>query len=184
MSTLTPPSVLSPMDVERASERDGKQYELINGKLREKAVGFWELFIAIRIAERLNAQFYPREGAASVEVPVYCFTEPNHGRKPDVIFLRNDRFPGNQIPAGDVHVAPDLVVEVISPANSGIELDVKLGEYLAAGVPMVWIVNPSARTIRVYRNDATTRLFRAPDVIENEPLLPGLRLTVVEVFPA
>ena len=33
------------------------------------------------------------------------------------------------------------------------------------------------------RSDGTMRLFRAPDVIENEPLLPGFRMTVGEVFP-
>lgn len=171
------------MDVERASERDGKRYELLDGELKEKVVGFWALFIAVRIAERLNAHFYPHEGAASVEVMIYCFDRPNHGRKPDVVFVRRNRFPGNQIPDGDIRVAPDLVVEVLSPGNSGIELEDKLDEYLAAAAPMVWIVNPEARTIRVYRNDGTTRLFRAQDIIENEPLLPGFRLVVGEVFP-
>jgi hypothetical protein len=43
--------------------------------------------------------------------------------------------------------------------------------------------NPDGRTIRIYRQDGTTHLFRAADVIENEPLLPGFRLIAREVFP-
>lgn len=184
MSAATPPTHFLPEDVERASALDGKRYELLDGELREKVVGFWELFIAVRIAERLNAHFYPRDGAASVEVNVYCFDKPNHGRKPDVVFLKTSRFPDAKIPGGDVRVAPDLVVEVLSPANSGKELEEKLDEYLTAGVALVWIVNPERRTIRVYRADGTTKLFRPDDVIENDPMLPGFRLTVDEVFPA
>ena len=184
MSTLIPQPLITPADVERASERDGKLYELIGGELREKQVGTKSLFVASRICERLNATFYPEIGFAVVEGMIYCFERPDHGRKLDVTYVRMDRLPGKRIPQGDLHLAPDLAVEVLSPGNSGIELEEKLDEYLAAGVALVWIVNPEARTIRVYRNDGTTRLFRAQDVIENEPLLPGLRLAVGDVFPA
>lgn len=184
MSTLTPPLPLTPQEVERASERDGKLYELMDGVLSEKNVGFWELFIAGQIVGLLNKHFYPHEGAAASEVMIYCFKQPNHGRKPDVVFLRNSQFSDNRIPNGEIRVAPTLVVEVLSPTNSGIEVEDKLREYLDARIPLVWIVTPEPRTIRVYRSDGTTRLFRGQDVIENESLLPGFRLVVADVFPA
>ena len=97
--------------------------------------------------------------------------------------MQFDRLPNRKIPEGDLHLAPELVVEVLSPSNTGTELEEKLNEYLAAGVPMVWIVNPDRRTIRMYRSDGTTRLFHSQDVIDNEPLLPGFNLLVGEVFP-
>jgi Uma2 family endonuclease len=183
MSTLTPPIRLTPEDVERASERDQKRYELINGELREKNVGTLALFVATRISERFNATYYPDLSFAAVEVMTYCFGRDDHGREPDVAFVWLRRLPGGRIPKGDLQIAPDVAVEVLSPGNTGIEIDDKLDEYLAAGVPMVWIVNPDRMTIRVYRADGTMRVFRAPDVIENEPLLPGFRMTVGEVFP-
>lgn len=43
--------------------------------------------------------------------------------------------------------------------------------------------NPDRRTIRIYRGDGTTRLFRAGETLENEPTLPGFRLPVADVFP-
>ncbi|HXE54082.1 MAG TPA: Uma2 family endonuclease [Tepidisphaeraceae bacterium] len=183
MSTLAGPVRTTPLDVERASKAEGKRFELVRGELKEKAVGFWALFIAVRIAERLNAHFYPNVGAAAVEVMIYCFARADHGRRPDVVFVRNDRFPDRRIPDGDIRIVPDLVVEVLSPANSGIDVEDKLDEYLGAGISMVWIVNPDRRTIRIYRGDGTTRLFRAGETMENEPALPGFRLPVADVFP-
>jgi Uma2 family endonuclease len=184
MATLSPAVRLTPEDVERASERDGKHYELIDGELKEKNVGAEALFVATRISERLNSALYSQQGFAAVELMIYCFERPDHGRRPDVAFVRLHRPPDRKIPKGDLRLAPDLAVEVLSPGNTGIELEDKLDEYLAAGVSLVWIVNPDRRTIRIYRNDGTTRLFRAQEVIENEPLLPGFRLLVGEVFPA
>jgi Uma2 family endonuclease len=183
MSTASIPHPLTPSDVERASERAGKHYELIDGELKKKTVGFKALLIAARITERLNARFYPGEGVAVVEAMIYCFGRPNHGRKPDVLYIRKNRLPDGKVPDGDLHVAPDLVVQVLSPGNTGIELEGKLDEYLEAGVPMVWIVNPDRRTLRVYRADGTTHLYRGDEAIENEPGLPGFRLVVGDVFP-
>jgi Uma2 family endonuclease len=115
---------------------------------------------------------------------IYCFNGRNHGRKPDVVYVRMSRLPNGDIPAGDLMIAPDLVVEVLPPSNSGFELEEKLQEYLSAGIALVWIVHPNRRTIRVYRQDGTTQVFRATDIIENEPVLPGFRLLVGDVFPA
>jgi Uma2 family endonuclease len=184
MSTLTPLVPLTPEEVEHAGERDGKLYELIDGELREKKVGAKALFIATRIASLLNAFFYPHRGMAACEVMIYCFNGRSHGRKPDVVYVTLGRLPNCEIPDGDIFIAPDLVVEVLSPSNTGIEVDDKLEEYLAAGVALVWIVNPERKTIRVYRQNGTTHSFHAADVIENEPALPGFRLVVGDVFPA
>lgn len=174
---------MSPLEVEIAGERDGKLYELIDGELKEKVVGFRSLFIAGLIIRHLNDQLYPHEGAAAPEVMIYCFNGRNHGRKPDVVYVKLSRLPNREIPEGDLMIPPDLAVEVLSPNNGGIELDEKLEEYLSAGIALVWIVNPDRRTIRVYRQDGTTKSYRAADVIENEPVLPGVRLLVGDVFP-
>lgn len=174
---------LTPGDVERASERDAKRYELVDGELREKRVGTKSLFIATRICDRLNARYYPAIGFAVVEAMIYCFQRRAHGRKPDVSFVKFDRLAERVIPDGDLFIAPDLVVEVLSQSNTAIDVEEKLDEYLTAGVEMVWIVNPDGRTVRMYRADGTTQLFRADDTIEIESLLPGFSLKTGEIFP-
>ena|SRR5256885_4680192 len=139
MSTLSPSTRYAPEDVERLSRQDAKHYELIDGELKEKPVGSEALFIAFQICERFNRAFYPALGFALVEAMVYCFGRPNHGRKPDVAFVWKRRLAAGKIPKGDLMLTPDVVVEVLSPGNSGVEMEDKLDEYLAAGVPMVWI---------------------------------------------
>jgi hypothetical protein len=46
MSTITAPAALTPLEVEIAGVRDAKLYELIDGQLSEKVVGFESQFIA------------------------------------------------------------------------------------------------------------------------------------------
>lgn len=183
MATAAATKDLTPEEVDRALERDDRRYELIDGELKEKKGGAKSLFIATRICELLNAKFYPTYAFAAVEIMIYCFARKRHGRKPDVVFMRMDRLPNGEIPDGDLYVAPDLVVEVLFPGNSGLELDEKLDEYLAAGIPLVWIVNPDIQTIRLYRADGTTNVYRAGDVIEGEAVLPNFKLVVKDIFP-
>ena len=174
---------LTPEDVERAGERDGKLYELVDGELKEKSVGTAALLIAGLIIQRLNSLYYPEKGFAVAEAMTYCFGRPNHGRKPDVVFAWRHHFPEGKVPTGDLMITPDLVVEVLSPSNTGFDLEEKLADYLSAGIPLVWIVHPDMKTIRVYRNDGTTKLYAAADTIADEPLLPGFALKVGDVFP-
>src|SRR5258708_28666389 len=101
MTTAAKPTPLTPEDVDRASERDARNYELIKGKLKEKKTGVLALFVATRIAGRLNAQFYPHTGVAAVEAMIYCFDLPNYGRKPDVDYITMKRLPEGRIPEGD-----------------------------------------------------------------------------------
>ena len=42
---------------------------------------------------------------------------------------------------------PDLVVEVLSPDDEAIETLTKMGDYLAAGIPHIWVVDPYKRTL-------------------------------------
>jgi Uma2 family endonuclease len=63
------------------------------------------------------------------------------------------------------HSAPELVVEVLSPANTRSERAEKLQDYESLGVPEVWVVSPEAQTVEVLRLNengrlATTSLLR------------------------
>lgn len=50
---------------------------------------------------------------------------------------------------GYIHSAPELVVEVLSPANTRAERAEKLKDYESLGVPEVWVVSPEAQTVEV-----------------------------------
>jgi Uma2 family endonuclease len=50
--------------------------------------------------------------------------------------------PSEQLPEGHTRIAPDLAAEVMSPNDLAYEVDRKVKEYLAAGVRLVWVINP------------------------------------------
>lgn len=169
--------------IARASNRDGKRYEFVDGKLAEKQVGVEALFIASRIAGILNSSLYPKDGVAVVGAMIWCFGDKEDGRKPEVVFVKSKRLPDGRIPDGDLFIAPDLVTEVLSPTTRAIDLQNRLDDYLSAGIPIVWIVNPDRRTIRIYCSDGRTRLFEENATIEHEPVWSHLQFLVRDVFP-
>jgi hypothetical protein len=46
---------------------------------------------------------------------------------------------------------PVLVVEILSPNDTQEEIDEKIDTYLAAGVALVWVINPHHRTVNIFR---------------------------------
>lgn len=77
---------------------------------------------------------------------------------------------------------PTLAVEVIDPIDQPEELKEKVATCAEAGVPLVWIVDPVARTVTVHRPDAKPQLFNVGQELTAEPLLPGFRCSVAEIF--
>lgn len=47
--------------------------------------------------------------------------------------------------------APDWIIEIVSPSNSGNDYIRKLNLYMNAGVREYWIINPEDSTIFVYQ---------------------------------
>jgi Uma2 family endonuclease len=99
---------------------------------------------------------------------------------PDVSFVRAGRLSDDQ--AGFMPLAPDLAVEVISPSNSAPEMSRRVRLYLDAGVRLVWVVDPSQRTITAYAPDRTARMFVDGETLDGGDVLPGFRLPVGELF--
>lgn len=80
--------------------------------------------------------------------------------------------------------APLLAVEVRSPGNTWPEMRAKAARYLAAGSAMVWLVDPRQRTVELYEAGRAPQTLAGADVIEGGATLPGLRVSVRELFPA
>ena len=56
----------------------------------------------------------------------------------------------NKVDRHGVHGAPDLVIEILSPASARLDRLVKFNLYQRAGVKEYWLVDPSTRTVSVY----------------------------------
>jgi Uma2 family endonuclease len=83
---------------------------------------------------------------------------------------------------GELQLAPDLVVEVVSPNDSAGEVQQKTDEWLFAGVLLVWLLYPATRTAMTFRVDGAIQLLHADDTVTAEPVLPGFACRVGDLF--
>jgi len=115
------------------------------------------------------------------EVGIYTRRNPDTVRGADVLFISNERY-AQQTTSGYLTVAPELVVEVLSPHDRWAEVTQKLREYFALGVQLVWVADPQAKIVYAYRSLTDVREFRANDDLPGEDVLPGFSTKVGPLF--
>jgi len=165
---------------------DRKEYELVDGHLVERQMsrlsswvgGRLHRFLDIFVEEQQLGWAWPADQGYA------CFADaPGKVRRPDVSFIRKDRLPDALTSEGYTYIAPDLAVEVISPNESAYEVENKVLEYLNAGVALVWVINPEARTVHIHRKDGSVGWLREEGELSGEHVVPGFRCPVAAIFP-
>jgi Uma2 family endonuclease len=106
--------------------------------------------------------------------------------EPDLLFVSSER--ARVLTEQNVQGAPDLVVEVGSPATRRRDEKTKLRLYERFGVQEYWVVDPDLDVIKVYRlvegrYQRTAELTLAAHDVLSTPLLPGLELSLADIFP-
>jgi Uma2 family endonuclease len=166
---------------------DGNRYELVDGQLVEKNMGAESDWIAFRTTKLLAIHVDDNElgDIFGSETGYTCFAaHPRMVRKPDGSFIARGRLPGGRIPKGHIPVAPDLAIEVISPNDSYYDVDAKVHLYREAGIPLIWVINPDNRTVKVYAADRDYPIeLTDADELDGGDVLPGFRCRVSEIFP-
>ncbi len=110
------------------------------------------------------------------------FDRPDHFRRADISFTSTGRFPDDLPESGGQRLAPDLVVEVVSPNDSLYEVERKVREYLDYGVALVWVVRPVSRSVEVIRAGQRPRILGPDDTLDGEDILPGFTYVVAHIF--
>jgi Uma2 family endonuclease len=165
--------------------QDGRGYELVEGVLVSEPPpgaehGRVEARVVVLVATFVRAN---RLGT------VYCGDagfvlnrSPDTVRGPDLAFVarRSDERAAPTV--GYLAGAPDLAVEIRSPSDRVADLHGKIADYLAAGTRLVWVLDPVARNVRVYRSLLEPRALGPEDLLDGEDVLPGFRVRVSELF--
>jgi Uma2 family endonuclease len=177
------PGTASIDDLEVANAEGTTLCELIDQTLVEKAVGFGSSVVAIAIA-RILANFVSarRLGLVSGADGMFQLLA-NVVRAPDVAFvslkqLPQGRFPTDAFPP----LAPELVVEVLSPGNTKAEMSRKRIEYFHSGTQLIWIVDCDNRSVTVYTSPAAAVVYHVKDTIDGGAVLPGFSSPVADFF--
>ena len=164
----------------------GKRTELVKGVLRvSEPPGFRHGLVSARLAKVLMIHV-DAAGLGTVVIGDTGFwleRGPDTVRGPDVAFIRRERAP-DPTTAGYAELAPDLVVEVLSPNDRPGEVLATVGDWLSAGSRLVWVVDPERRLARVYRADGRESLVAETGVLDGEAVVPGFSCGLAALFEA
>jgi Uma2 family endonuclease len=108
--------------------------------------------------------------------------DPDTVRGPDVAFYSYVRVPQGPLPRGYLHVVPELAFEVRSTGDRWREIHEKIGEFLAAGVTLVCVLDQQTTTAHVYHADEPPREVRRNEELTLPEVLPDFRVPVQHFF--
>ncbi len=181
MATI--PKVISYEEWIKMPEAEGVE-EIVRGEIRKMPPNKWN---HVRIIEELARQLRALVDPQTIFVVTSVFglvirRNPVTTRVPDIaVFIRKNIVEQD----GYIHSAPELVVEVLSPANTRAERTDKLKDYESLGVPEVWVVSPEAQTVEVMLLKegqlGTAALLR--EGILRPSQLPGTSVDIASIWP-
>ena len=165
---------------------DGGRSELVAGEIIHMApTGAEHGVVTARIGHLIQ------EYAIAHGTGVCCGAEtgfilqrrPDIVRAPGIAFVADERIPKTGIPKTYWPFAPDLAVEVVSPSDRLTEMHAKIADYFAAGTRLVWLVEPAARVVHIYRSPRDVQMIGDDGELSGGDLLPGFRCAVQWLFP-
>ncbi len=164
-----------------------KRYEIIDGVLHmTRAPHIRHQGVAMKLSQRLENWSEKTGLGQTFQTPGVIFT-PDNAVIPDVVWISRERLAQGVDEAGHLTVAPELVVEVLSPGerNEQRDREVKVKLYSIHGVQEYWIVSWQQKTIAIYRRQGG-QLTQVGTVLPGDtltsPLLPGFGPEVAALF--
>ncbi|QDT15208.1 Uma2 family endonuclease [Alienimonas californiensis] len=208
MSTAAPP-VLAPPPRGAAPAADGlmthvefwhyanrpenadRNLELVDGKVVEMSRPHKLHGVLLALISNLLNDYAKRAGFGQVaggDSGVLIARDPDVVRGPDVCFYAEktsyaDLLADYDTPGYD-DVLPVLIVEVLSASDRHADVVRKVTGYLEAGVKLVWVVDPPAREVTIYRPDAPPAFAAGDAPLPASDALPGFQCRAADLFPA
>ena len=177
------PGTATEKDVIKIRDRERRLYELVDGVLVEKVMGYWESALAIELA-RLLGNFVKRGklGTLAGEAGMLRLS-PGRVRIPDLSFISRARLAHHRRALDPIlPFAPDLAIEVLSEGNTPREMARKVREYFASGCRLVWLIDPRNRTVAVYTSLAKPIILTEKQTLTGGDVLLGFRLPLRKLF--
>jgi Uma2 family endonuclease len=164
-----------------------KHYEIIDGELFvTRSPHFRHQRLATKLEVALENWSIVSGLGQTVQTPGLIFTE-NDAVIPDVIWISNERLAQGLDDGGHLIVAPELIVEIVSPGKSSGDRDrqAKRKLYSIYGVQEYWIGDWQLQNLEVYRRENAQlslqeTLYREDCLMS--PMLPGFSLPLHQIF--
>jgi Uma2 family endonuclease len=143
--------------------------------------------LAGTLYRRMSNLVYDNQLGKIFFAPLDAVLSENDIVQPDILFISAARL--NIVTAPNIKGAPDLVVEILSDSNRHHDETLKRERYDQLGVQEYWIIDPRRKAARIFRRashagfGAPTELTAASGQTLTTPLLPGLEISLREIFP-
>jgi Uma2 family endonuclease len=164
-------------------EADAYRVELVRGRLvRSPRPMPLHARLVTRLGRALDeAAEEVGTGVVLTDPGVLLGRDPDTVRGPDLAFYLHEHIPESGYAAG-FWGPPDLAVEITSPSNRAANVRAKVADYVDAGVRLVWVVDPPARSVTAYTAGGSVHTVRSGGVLEAGGLLPPFRLPLAAFF--
>lgn len=165
-----------------AAPEDGYKRELVDGEIRLSPAGARHGQVCMKLGSRLTA-FVETHGLGHVFDSSTAFRLPGGNvRLPDVAFVAKDRLSDDHMTEGFAPVPPDLAIEVLSLGDRARQVLDKVGEYLGAGVRLVWVIDPADRRANVYRSLMDVKTIGAEETLDGEDVVAGFACPLASIL--
>jgi len=114
-----------------------------------------------------------------------AFKLPNGAdRSPDVAWIKQERWDALTPEQKETFppIAPDFVLELMSPSDSQRDTQAKMQEYIENGVKLGWLINRKTRQVEIYRQGQEVEILDNPTTLSGEDILPGFVLDLQIVW--
>ncbi len=165
--------------------QDAHLFELIDGGLVERNMSIRSSLIGIKIATALENYAHAKGGfviGSDGGLRIFGPNRENWVRYPDVAYFGKGHVLADLPLEGWGTVAPDIVVEVVSPNDMADEVEAKTRDWLGAGVSTVWVAYPTLREIVVHTKSGRYALEGEQALTDER--LPGFSVPAASFFPA
>ena len=166
------------------SPPDGSQQELVRGEIiTMPPPGGLHGVCCLKAGRRIGNFVDDGPGGTVTSNDTGFITErdPDSVRGPDISYWSKERL--KEVPVGYILIAPDMLVEVLSPSNTWKQIRAKIKEYFAKGVRLVWVLSPEDRTLTIYRTPDEGRILHETATVTGEDVLPGFMCRVSDLLP-
>lgn len=128
---------------------EGAPYQLIGGELVLTPVpGTYHQVVSMKLGLKMAGYVLERNLGLVLDAPVDVYLGETETYQPDLIFISRERLP--IVEPARINGAPDLVVEILSPATAYYDLRRKFRVYERCGVREYWVVDPEEKAVEVY----------------------------------
>jgi Uma2 family endonuclease len=184
MASLPNPKPVTYEEWLRMPEVQDATEEVVNGEIRiMPPAKLKHMQVIARLYDAIRSQIDQRATLAyPAGLGVVITKVPLTSRVPDLTMFDAGTMVEQD---GYIHSAPQLVVEVLSPANTRREREEKIGDYASIGVPEVWVVSPEGRTVEILY--LAEGYLRSAQVLREGVLtprhFPGVQVEIARIWP-